>query len=60
MVPYREIDGEERWHTMELVEGLLLFLVVHTIWDENDQEMARIISAREVTAHLRPLYEDVA
>ena len=58
MVPDREVEGEERWHTIGLVEGLLLLLVVHTIRDEEDEEIVRIISAREVTAQERRLYED--
>ena len=58
MLPDREVDGEERWYTIGLVEGLLLLLVVHTIRDEDDEEIVRIISAREVTAHERRIYED--
>jgi uncharacterized DUF497 family protein len=36
----------------------LLLLVAHTIQDIDDQEIVRIISAREVTAHERRLYEE--
>lgn len=54
----REVDGEERWQAMGRVEGLLLLLVAHTIRDEDDEEVVRIISAREMTAHERRRYED--
>ena len=54
----RVVDGEQRWHTIGLVEEVLLLLVVHTIQEEDQEEMVRIISAREVTAHERRLYED--
>jgi uncharacterized protein len=54
----REVDGEERWHTVGLVEGVLLLLVAHTIQDEHGEEIVRIISAREATARERRRYED--
>jgi uncharacterized DUF497 family protein len=57
MMRDRTVDGEERWQTIGLVEGVLLLLVAHTIQDVEDQEIVRIISAREVTAHERRLYE---
>ncbi len=53
----RAVDGEERWHTIGMVEDVLLLLVAHTIWDEDDDEIVRIISAREVTKHERRNYE---
>ena len=58
MFPDRNVDGEERWHTIGLVRGVLLLLVVHTFREEDEEEMVRIISAREVTAHERRLYEN--
>lgn len=58
MAPDREVDGEERWHTVGLAEGLLLLLVVHTLRDEDENEVIRIISARKPTAHERNRYED--
>jgi uncharacterized protein len=54
----RAIDGEERWHTMGLVEGVLLLLVVHTMEGVAEEEMIRIISARRATARERRVYED--
>ena len=50
-------DGD-RWHTIGLVEEVLL-LVVHT-WPEETEEgelAGRIISARKATAHERKAYE---
>lgn len=58
MMRDRIVDGEERWQTIGLVEGVLLLLVAHTLGGEGDEEIARIISAREVTAHERRRYED--
>ena len=49
MMRDRIVDGEERWQTIGLVEGVLLLLVAHTLGGEEDQEIVRIISAREVT-----------
>ena len=54
----REVDGEERWHTIGRVLGVLVILVVHTFLEEDEEEMVRIISAREVSAHERRLYEN--
>jgi uncharacterized protein len=58
MLPDRDVDGEERWHTIGMVQGVLLLLVVHTLEDEDEEEIVRIISAREVTAHERRRYEN--
>ena len=58
MLQDREVDGEERWHTIGLVEGVLLLLVAHTIQDEHGEESVRIIPAREVTVRERRRYED--
>ena len=58
MFPDRNVDGEERWHTIGLVRGVLLLLVVHTFREVDEEEMVRIISAREVTTHERRLYEN--
>ena len=58
MMRDRIVDGEERWQTIGLVEDVLLLLVAHTLGGEDDEEIARIISAREVTAHERRRYED--
>ena len=39
--------GEMRWHTIGMVRGTLLVLVVHTTEEENGDEYIRIISARK-------------
>lgn len=53
----RHIDGEERWQTMGLVNGVLLLLVVHKYQDSGKNEFIRIISARKTTKHERKNYE---
>jgi uncharacterized DUF497 family protein len=37
---------------------VLVLLVVHTYEEEDEEEIVRIISAREVTAHERRCYEN--
>lgn len=58
MLRDRDVSGEERWHTIGLVDDVMLLLVVHTLMGEHDEEIVRIISAREATARERRLYED--
>ena len=53
----RHTDGEERWQTIGKVKGVLMLLVAHTIFDEDDCEIIRIISARQVTKAERDKYE---
>ena len=51
-------DGEYRWQTLGLVEGYLLLLVAHTVWDdEGGVEVIRIISARRADRTERKRYE---
>ena len=52
----RNVDGEDRWQTMGMVEGCVLLLVAHTVRFE-DVEIIRIISARHVTRQERKQYE---
>lgn len=55
----REVEGEERWQTFGRVEGVLLLLVAHTVWNEaSGEEVIRIISARPATGKDRRRYED--
>ncbi len=51
-------DGEHRWQTLGMVDGVLLILVAHT-WNETDGggEHIRIISARRTTKIERKIYE---
>ena len=37
--PERIESGEQRWQTLGNVEGCLLVLVAHTLWDENEMEV---------------------
>ncbi len=50
------VGGEERWHTLGLIEEVVL-LVTHTVQEEEGEEVIRIISARKATAHERRHYE---
>jgi uncharacterized DUF497 family protein len=51
-------DGEYRWQTLGMVEGVLLLLVAHTFGEEGGDEIIRIISARRADRKERKLYED--
>lgn len=53
----RHENGEHRWQTLGLINGLLVLLVAHTIHEENNIEMIRIISARKATKQERGCYE---
>jgi uncharacterized DUF497 family protein len=53
----REVDGEARWQTIGLVQGVLLLMVAHTV-EEEDEEVIRIISAREAGVRERRRYEE--
>jgi hypothetical protein len=52
-------DGELRWQTIGLVDGLVLLLVAHTVEFEDDEqhETIRIISARRANRNERSRYE---
>ena len=52
----RVVDGELRWRTIGEVHDRYLLLVAHTL-EEEGEEVIRIISAREATAHERRDYE---
>jgi len=61
MTQDREVDGEERWQTIGMVEGVLLLFVAHTVDDDQDEDLSvRIISARKVTPEERRRYEAAA
>lgn len=52
-------NGEQRWQTLGLVDGYLLLLVAHTVWDNKDgTEVIRIISARRAEPKERRRYEE--
>ncbi|SRR5258708_5428630 len=49
--------GERRWQTLGLVGGVLLLLVVHTVQNDGDDEIIRLISARRADRKERKRYE---
>ena len=53
----RIVEGEVRWQTIGMVDGVLLILVAYTVIEEED-ETIRIISARRVTRQERIEYEE--
>jgi uncharacterized DUF497 family protein len=53
----RIVEGEERWQTIGMVNGVLLLLVAYTVVDEKE-EVIRIISARKVTRQEQIEYEE--
>lgn len=52
----RFVQGEERWQTLGLIEGVVVLLVAHSIEFEGDEEIIRIISARKATPREREIY----
>ncbi len=54
--PERVVGSEERWHTLGLIEGVVL-LVTHMVQGDEGEEVIRIITARKATAHERRHYE---
>lgn len=57
----RVVDGEIRWQTLGLIEGVVVLLVAHASDGgqaaDDGEETVRIISARRATAHERRMYE---
>ncbi|MCC6587476.1 MAG: BrnT family toxin [Bryobacterales bacterium] len=53
----RVTDGEQRWHAIGSIEGIVLIVVVHTYREQAAVEVIRIISARQATRNERRLYE---
>lgn len=49
--------GELRWQAIGLVEGMILLLVAHTVQEEGQDEVVRLISARRATRKERNRYE---
>jgi uncharacterized DUF497 family protein len=53
----RIVNGEERWQTLGMVDGVIL-IVAHT-WAETDgDEVIRVISARKATPTERRAYAE--
>ena len=53
----RHEGGEERWQTLGMVEGVVVLLVAHTIFEKKNEVIIRIISARKAKRHERQRYE---
>jgi uncharacterized DUF497 family protein len=51
-------NGEERWQTIGVVEGVLTLMVAHTVREQDDIEVIRIISARRGNRRERSRYEE--
>ena len=58
--PERAVGGEERWHAIGLIAGIVIIIVVHTYRVEESEgkskEVVRIISARRATRREREIY----
>src|ERR1700674_4786434 len=50
--------GELRWQTLGLVGGVVLLLVAHTVRNEREGEIIRIISARKAVQKERKRYDE--
>jgi uncharacterized DUF497 family protein len=50
-------EDEERWQTLGLVNGVVVLLVVHTLREEGEEEVVRMISARKATRVEREAYD---
>ena len=53
----RIVQGEERWQAIGKVLNLPLLVVAHTWRNQDGEEIARIISARQASSHERRRYE---
>ena len=52
------IEGDEqRWQTLGMVDGVVLLLVAHTVRDEGEVDVIRIISARRAEPKERRRYD---
>jgi uncharacterized DUF497 family protein len=51
-------DDEERWITVGAIGLGSILLVVHTFYEEHNEEVIRIISARAAESHERKAYEE--
>jgi uncharacterized protein len=61
--PFRfdELDenaaGEMRWRSIAMLDGILIFFIVHTSWEDDGVHWVRLISARLATPRERRKYE---
>jgi uncharacterized protein len=52
----RFVEGEERWQTIGAIGGVAV-VVAHTWWEEDGEEVIRLISARRASSAERKHYE---
>ena len=52
----REVDGEARWQTIGMFADLHVLVVAHTVDEDEDAELIRILSARKATRRERNRY----
>ncbi|SJM94312.1 BrnT family toxin [Crenothrix polyspora] len=45
----RHENGEERWQTLGVINGVTVLLVAHGVYKDNNIEIIRLISARKAT-----------
>jgi uncharacterized protein len=50
--------GEHRWQTIGALHSELILLVAHTVRDEHEEEVIRIISARKADRKERKIYAE--
>jgi len=50
----REVEGEARWQTIGMVNGVHMLLVAHTV--DEEEGLIRILSARKATRRERRVY----
>jgi uncharacterized protein len=50
----RELEGEPRWQTIGMVNGIHMILVAHTV--DEDDDLVRILSARKATPRKGKIY----
>ena len=51
-------EDEERWITVGAIGPGSILLVVHTFYEEHDEEVIRVISARAAESHERRAYAE--
>jgi uncharacterized DUF497 family protein len=51
-------NGEERWQAIGIVEGVVMLTVAHTVSEQGEIEVIRIISARRANRRERRRYEE--
>ena len=50
-------NGEQRWQTYGMIGTVVLVMIAHTVRDEGDNDVVRLISARYATRKERKRYE---